>query len=101
MTTLTAAMNTFKAKYSNLKRIELATFIRSPMNKPCPGSMPFKSFIRPEQDEAYDKMAAMYPDLIRVAPKFEVRSCGDFGGGPPHLGGSAGAMATMMGNYYK
>jgi hypothetical protein len=99
---LTKTVATFKAKNPNLKRLELATFIRSPGGKPCPATMAFKSFIKPEQDEAYTKIAAMFPDLVTVAPKWEVKSCADFGGNPPHFSG-AGAMnaAKMVADTYK
>ncbi len=99
---LTKTVMTFKAKNPNLKRLELATFVRSPGGKPCQAAMTFKSFIKPEQDEAFAKIAAMFPDLVTVAPKFEVRTCADFGGNPPHFSG-AGAMAAakLIADHYK
>jgi hypothetical protein len=98
---LIATVKNFKAKYSNLKRLELATFVRAPMNKPCPASMPFKSWIKPAQDQANEMVAAMFPDWVVVAPKFEVKTCGDFGGNPPHFtSGAATATAKMIADYY-
>jgi hypothetical protein len=98
---LTKVVENWKAKNHNLKRLELATFVRSPDMKPCPGGMEFKSFIRPEQDMAYEIVAAKYPGLVYVAPKWEVSSCADFGGNPPHFSGS-GAMkaAKQIADYY-
>jgi len=98
---LTQVVENWKAKNKNLKRLELATFVRSPDMKPCPGGMEFKSYIRPEQDMAYEMVAAKYPGLVYVAPKWEVKSCADFGGNPPHFSG-AGATnaATQIANYY-
>jgi hypothetical protein len=102
VTALNGAIKNFKTKYSNLKNVELTTFVRSPDEKPCPASMPFKSYIRPEQDMAYLKVAAMFPDLVTVAPKTEVRTCADYGGNPPHLtGGGASAAAQTLGAIYK
>jgi hypothetical protein len=103
VTQLTAAIKNLQAKYSNLKNVELATFIRSPEDKPCPGGMEFKSFIRPEQDMAYDKMPALFaPGLVTVAPKVRVDSCDDYNKNPPHLpGGPAARMATKMAAVYK
>jgi hypothetical protein len=102
VTTLTGAVEAFKAKYSNLKNIELATFVRSPGGKACPASMSFKSLILPEQDKAFDMIAAKFPDLVTVAPKVEVASCADYGGNPPHLtGGGKANAAKKMGEIYK
>jgi hypothetical protein len=101
VTVLDQAVKTFKAKNPNLKRLEFSTFIRAPGDKPCPASMPFKSWIRPEQDEAYQKIAAMYPGFVTVAPKFKVASCADYGGNPPHFtGGGASAAAKLVGEHY-
>jgi hypothetical protein len=63
--------------------------------------MTFKSWIKPAQDQANEMVAAMFPGLVTVSPKFEVRSCADFGGNPPHFSG-AGATATakMIAEYY-
>jgi hypothetical protein len=98
---LTQVVENWKAKNPNLKRLEFATFIRSPDMKPCPGGMEFKSYIRPEQDMAYEMVAAKYPGLVYVAPRWEVSSCADFGGNPPHFSGS-GAMkaAKQVADYY-
>jgi hypothetical protein len=102
VTQLVAVVKNMKQKWPNLKRLEFGTFVRATNNEPCKVSMPFKSFILAPQDEAEAKVAAMFPDLVVVRPKFEVRSCADFGGNPPHFS-SAGAQATakMIGEYYK
>jgi hypothetical protein len=98
---LDQVVQNWKAKNPNLKRLEFATFVRSPDMKPCPGGMEFKSYIRPEQDMAYEMIAAKYPGLVYVAPKWEVSSCADFGGNPPHFS-SSGAMkaAKQIADYY-
>jgi hypothetical protein len=98
---LVAVVNNIKAKFPAIKRIELSTFPRAPGDKPCPVSMPFKSWIRPEQDEAEEKVAAMFPDLVVAGPKFKVATCADYGGNPPHFSGSgATATAKMIADYY-
>ena len=98
---LDETVKTFKAKNPNLKRLEFSTFVRAPGDKPCAAAMPFKSWIRPEQDEAYQKIAAMYPGFVTVAPKFKVASCADYGGNPPHFtGGGANAAAKLVGEHY-
>jgi hypothetical protein len=101
VTQLDAVVKNWKAKNPNLKRLEFATFVRAPDDKPCPGTMPFKSYIKPEQDMAYEKIAAMYPGLVYVAPRWEVRSCADFGGNPPHFStAGAQAAAKQIADYY-
>ena len=98
---LVKVVENWKAKNKNLKRLELATFVRAPDMKPCPGGMEFKSYIRPEQDMAYEKVAAMYPGLVYVAPKWQVSSCADFGGNPPHFSGSGATKAAQqIADYY-
>jgi hypothetical protein len=98
---LVAVVNNIKAKFPAIKRIELSTFPRAPGDKPCAVSMPFKSWIRPEQDMAEEKVAAMFPDLVVAGPKFKVATCADFGGNPPHFSGSgATATAKMIADYY-
>jgi hypothetical protein len=98
---LVQVVENWKKKNPNLKRLEFATFVRSPDMKPCPGGMEFKSYIRPEQDMAYEKVAAMYPGLVYVAPKWEVSSCADFGGNPPHFSGSGATKAAkQIADYY-
>ena len=99
---LTAFLYAMWEMWTALDAAHAATFVRAPDDKPCASSMPFKSWIKPEQDEAEAKVAAMFPDLVVQRPKFEVKSCADFGGNPPHYSG-AGATATakMLGEYYK
>lgn len=88
-----AAVKNLQAKYPGVKRIELRTFIRAPMNKPCPGGSDYKSWIKPSQDEANEIVAKMFPGLVYVAPKLEVRTCADYGGNAPHFT-TAGAQAA-------
>ena len=90
---LTASVKNLQAKYPGVKRIELRTFVRAPMNQPCPGGSDYKSFIKPAQDEANEIVARMFPGLVFVAPRLEVRTCADFGGRAPHFS-SAGAQAV-------
>jgi len=98
---LTASVKNLQAKYPGVKRIELRTFVRAPMNKPCPGGSDYKSFIKPAQDEANDIVAKMFPGLVYVAPKLEVRTCADFGGRAPHFSGEgAKAVAKIVADAY-
>lgn len=98
-----AAMKNFKAKYSNLRNLELATFVRSPGDKPCPLGDTFRQYDLAPADEAFQKVAAMYPELVTVAPKVHVDSCADYNNHPPHLqlAGPASRAAMKMGAIYK
>jgi len=102
VTHLSAAVKNFQAKYSNLKNVELATFVRSPGDKPCPLGDTFRTYDMVEQDQAYEMMPALFPGLVTVAPKVHVDSCDDYAGHPPHLPGGPAARAAMkMGAVYK
>jgi hypothetical protein len=99
---LTGAMNNFKARYSNLKNLEFSTFVRSPGDKPCPLGETFRAYDLTPADQAFAKMAAMYPELVTVAPIVHVDSCDDYAGHPPHLPSGPAARAAMkMGAIYK
>ena len=97
---LTAAVNNIKAKYPSAGRIELMTYVRAPGNVACPGNLSFKTVIKPAQDEAIDLVAAAFPGLVFVAPKFEVRACSDYSMPPHFTGPAAMAAAKTIGGYY-
>jgi hypothetical protein len=102
VTHLVPAVKNFQAKYSNLENLELATFVRSPGDKPCPLGETFRAYDLTPADQAFQKMAAMFPELITVAPKVAVDSCDDYAGHPPHLpSGPASRAAMKMGAVYK
>jgi hypothetical protein len=102
VTQITQAMNNFKAKYSNLKNLELSTFVRSPGDKPCPLGDTFRTYDLAPADQAFAKMAAMFPDFVTVAPVVHVDSCADYNNHPPHLpAGPAASAAKKMGALYK
>jgi hypothetical protein len=98
---LTAVVKNLQAKFPGLKRIELGTFVRAPGNKPCPQAPAKRSTITAAQDEANAMVAAANPELVRVSPKFEAKTCGEFSGNPPHPSGTGGAAwAKMMAEHY-
>jgi len=103
VTQLTAVVKNLKAMFPNLRRVELATTLRTPDNAPCPdGHPPLASSVSPAQDAANAMVAAATPGFVRVAPKFEVASCADFAGNPPNLGTTAApAVAAKIGAYYR
>jgi hypothetical protein len=95
---ITAAINSFKAKYSALKRIDLMTVIRGPGNMLCP--MPPATgetiVIPPELDAALAAAATNFPNFVFVAPKFEALNCAAFSGGGPHLTTAGNTAVTKL-----
>ena len=83
VTQVSGAVKNFKARYSNLANLELATFVRSPGDKPCPLGDTFRAYDLDAADQAFEKVAAMFPELVTVAPKVHVDSCDDYANHPP------------------
>jgi pimeloyl-ACP methyl ester carboxylesterase len=81
------AVTNFRAKYADLKRIDLMTVIRGPGNGTCPLPPAANEYIvmPAELDAALAAVAARFPAFVYVAPKFEASSCDAFVGGGPHL----------------
>jgi hypothetical protein len=102
-TQVTGAINTLKAKYPGLRRIDLMTVIRGPGNRLCPTAPAAGEtiVIPPELDAALAAAATQFPGLVFVAPKFEAPSCAAFSGGGPHLTTAGNtAVAAMIGAYF-
>ena len=95
-TALTGVVKNIKDKFPGVKRIELATFVRAPGNKPCPQRAAEQSTIHPSADEAIAKVVATDPVLLRASPKFEAPSCSDFSGNPPHFTAAGGKKVAMI-----
>src|SRR5262245_44828412 len=87
VTQVTGAINTLKAKYPGLKRIDLMTVIRGPGNALCPTPPATGEtiVIPPELDAALAAAATKFPNFVFAAPKFEAPNCAAFSGGGPHL----------------
>jgi hypothetical protein len=94
---LTQAVNTIKAKYPGVKRMDLVTQIRGPNNMLCPTAPTAGETIAvpPEQDAAMAEVAAAFPGFVFVGPKVQAHSCSEFVGGGPHLT-TAGNMANVQ-----
>jgi hypothetical protein len=86
-TAVTQTVNTFKAKYPSMLRMDLVTQIRGPNNMLCPTAPTAGETIvvPPELDAALDDVAAAFPGLVFVGPKSVAHSCSEFQGGGPHL----------------
>jgi len=98
---LTAVVHNLQAKFPRLQRIELMTYVRAPGNMPCPGNLSVKTYIKAAQDQSNELVAAAFPGLVSVAPKFEVRSCADYSMPPHFTSAAAMAAARTIGAYYQ
>ncbi|HVY31478.1 MAG TPA: hypothetical protein VHB79_33220 [Polyangiaceae bacterium] len=96
-----AVVNNIKAKYPSVKRIDLITYGRAPGNVECVGANRSSySYIKQAQDDAAAMLPAMFPGFVFVAPKWEHKSCSDFGL-CPHVSAEANAvLAKTIGEYF-
>jgi hypothetical protein len=96
-----AVLNNVKAAFPSVTRMDVMTYTRGPGNKECVGANRSNdSYIKPAQDQAIAQFAAMYPDFVFPAPRWEVPSCGDFTL-CPHLTGTANAaLAKTIATYF-
>ena len=94
---ITQAVNTIKAKYPGLKRMDLVTQIRGPNNMLCPTPPTAGETIAvpAAQDAAMAEVAAAFPGFVFVGPKVSAHACSEFVGGGPHLT-AAGNMANVQ-----
>ena len=97
----TAVVANLKAKYPNLKRIELLTMLRAPGNQLCAEAVNNETIVQPFIDEAIANVVAANPGLVTAAPKFQAPNCDVFVLGGPHLtpDGQA-AVAKVYSDYY-
>jgi len=96
-----AVINNIKTKYPSVKRVDLMTYARGPGDVECKGANRSNdSWIKPVQDQAAAMAAAMFPGFVFIAPKWEVKSCADFGL-CPHISGAANQLlAKTIGEYF-
>jgi len=112
VTNLEAALVTIRSKRPSVRRIDLMTIVRCPMNGWC---HPDKPPLGPNTDHnatkqdchvpefvdsAFAKVAANHPELVTVAPKFEAHACAANIDGI-HLGGANRPVAADIATYYK
>jgi hypothetical protein len=91
-----------KAHYSNVKRIDLLTMTRAPMNMACSSSNAAGSMIPQYEDDAVQMEVASGPPAIVASPPFFAPDCTVFDStGGPHFS-DAGKMtiAKLYGQYY-
>jgi hypothetical protein len=95
---LSRVVNTLRARYPGLRRIDLLTMIRAPRNASCGNAM---STVQPFIDRAVETVSTRFGDLVRPGPKLEVKSCDVFKDGGPHFTAEGRAVvAQMIGDYY-
>jgi len=113
VTHLEAALATIRAKRPSAKRIDLMTIVRAPGNGWCHEDKPplgpgtdhdakkQDSHVPSYVDAAFAEVAARYPDLVFVAPKFEAHACAAKIDGI-HLGPEQNRpVARDIADYYK
>jgi hypothetical protein len=112
VTPLEASIVTIQAKYPSVKRIDLMTIVRCPMNGWCHPSMPplgpntdgnaqLQDCHVPDYvDAAFAKVASNHPTLVAVAPKFETPHCSAAIDGI-HLHEQNPAVATEIATWFK
>jgi hypothetical protein len=109
---LTGIVANIRAKWPDVKRIELMASTSAPGNKPCPaaGGKNNETIIPAIAYEALDAMPAKFPGLVVALPHFEVPACSDFigNGTAPQYAPNATAtsgpavkdVADLFGGYY-
>ncbi|HEX3695984.1 MAG TPA: hypothetical protein VH374_11395 [Polyangia bacterium] len=98
---ITKAVATIKTKYPGVKRIELLTNPRSPMNKLCTGDDP-NSVVPPYIDQAIQNVADQSGGDVTVGPKIEVGSCTWWDAhGTDFTSTGAAGVGALYGAYYK
>ena len=109
-TALEAVVANIKAKYSNIRWIELVSQMRCPNNMMCnenavqgPGSDAQASlqdcYVWPAQDAAMAAVAAADP-IVGLAPQFDAETCRPEGIDGAHLGSANNAVAQSVAEYY-
>ena len=82
-----------KAKYPNVRRIDLLTMLRSPGNQSCGNVM---SVVQPFVDEAIAGVVSKHPGVVFAAPKVFAPSCEVFTKGGPHYTDSGMAAVGQI-----
>lgn len=86
-------VDTLKARYRRLRRLELLTGLRGPGNQDCGSG---KTSFPPLVDEALAAAAARHAPLVGVGPRFAMPSCAQFKQGGPYLTPEGNALAARM-----
>jgi hypothetical protein len=101
-TALTSDVKNLKAKYADLRSIDLLTIVRGPGNQAC-GTQGYaeSTKVPANLDAAIAEVASQFPGLVHVGPVIEATACSDFTGGGPHLTADGDKkLAGLYGAYY-
>jgi hypothetical protein len=79
---LTAVVETIRAKYPGVRRIELLTMLRGPGNRTCGSPM---TVVEPYVDAAVAAVVQHFPGLVFAGPRVVAESCDVFTKGGPHF----------------
>jgi hypothetical protein len=94
---INSAITTLKAKYPNLKHVDLLTFVRSPEGQSCGG----ETTVSPMLDAAHQALAAASNGFVSVGPHLTASACELFSG-PPHLNAQGNAeIAGQLADHYE
>jgi hypothetical protein len=98
VTGLTKVVANIKAKFSNVKRIDLLTMTRAPGNQPCKGNV--ATVVAKYIDDAIAEVAAADPGVVFAAPPFYAPSCDVFMNAPHFTTAGKAVVAKVYGDYY-
>jgi len=97
---LLTAINNFRTKYSNLKRISILTMTRAPNNMPCVADQRL-SIVEAYVDDAVDQLQALSSIRVEVLPPFYAPNCTVYQDGGPHITETARpTIAALYGDYF-
>jgi hypothetical protein len=101
VTNLTKVVETLKAKFPGVQRIELMTTLRSPMNMPCANDNDPNTVVPPYVDAAIQQVADASGGLVTVGPKIELTSCSWWAGGTDLTGAGNTGAGQLLATYYQ
>ena len=98
---LTQVVATMKAKYAGVKRIELMTTLRGPMNMPCANDTDPNTVVPAYVDQAIQMVADASGGLVAVGPKIELTSCDWWAGGTDLTGAGNTGAGQLLAQHYQ
>lgn len=100
-TNISKVVDNIKAKFAGVKRIELISTIRNPMNQPCANDKDPNIVVPQYVDDAIKAVADASGGLVTVGPKIEVGACNWWGGGTDLTGAGNTGVGQLYAAYYK
>ncbi|HVR61855.1 MAG TPA: hypothetical protein VMU50_08140 [Polyangia bacterium] len=100
-TNISKVVDNIKMKFPGVKRIELISTIRNPMNQPCANDKDPNIVVPQYVDDAIKAVADASGGLVTVGPKIEVGACSWWGGGTDLTGAGNTGVGQLYAAYYK